>query len=87
VIDFVWEKKMVSEDVEKILALIIVTFSFLSIPILLFIFVITLFFDVTYVIDFYNTRSSTAALMAVFLAIVNVGLFLLLRALIKWVRK
>jgi len=87
VIDFVWEKKMVSEDLEKILALIIVTFSFLSIPVLLFVFVITIYINVTYVIDFYNTRSSTAALMAAFLAIVNVGLFLLLRALIKWVRK
>ncbi len=78
---------MVSEDLEKILALIIVTFSFLSIPLLLFLFIFTIYLDVTYVIDFYNTRNSAAALMAVFLAIVNVGLFLLLRALIKWVRK
>jgi len=78
---------MVSEDTEKILALIIVTLSFLSLPILLFLFMITIFFDAVYVIDFYNTRSSTAALMAILLAIVNVGLFLLLRALIKWIRK
>jgi len=78
---------MVSEDTEKIIALIIVTLSFLSLPVLLFIFVITIFIDVTYVIDFYNTRNFTAGLMAVFLTIVNVGLFLLLRALIKWVRK
>jgi hypothetical protein len=86
-LDFRREKKMVSEDVEKILALIIVTFSFLSIPLLLFLFMIAIFFDVTYVIQFYHTRSFTDALMAVFLTIVNVGLFLLLRALIKWVRK
>jgi hypothetical protein len=83
----VWEKKMVSEDLEKILALIIVTFSFLSIPILLFLFMITIYFDVVYVIDFYNTRNSAAALMAILLAFVNIGLFLLIRALIKWVRK
>jgi hypothetical protein len=78
---------MVSEDLEKILALIIVTFSFLSVPILLFIFMVTIYFDVVYVIDFYNTRNSAAAIMAVFLAIINVGLFLLIRALIKWIRK
>ena len=78
---------MVSEDTEKILALIIVTISFLSLPILLFLFMITIFFDAVYVIDFYNTRSSTAALMAILLAIVNVGLFLLLRFLIRWIRK
>jgi len=83
----VWEKKMVSEDLEKILALVIVTFSFLSIPILLFLFVIAIYFDVTYVIQFYHTRNFTDALMAVFLAIVNAGLFLFLRFLIRWVRK
>jgi cell division protein FtsL len=83
----VWEKKMVSEDLEKILALIIVTFSFLSIPLLLFLFVIAIYFDVTYVIQFYHTRNFTDALIAVFLAIVNVGLFLFLRFLIRWVRK
>jgi len=80
-------EKMVSEDTEKILALIIVTLSFLSLPVLLFIFVITLFMNVTYAIDFYNTRNFTAALMTVSLAIVNVALFLLLRFLIRWVRK
>jgi len=80
-------EKMVSEDTEKILALIIVTLSFLSIPILLFLFVITLFMNVTYAIDFYNTRNFTAALMTVSLAIVNVALFLFLRFLIRWIRK
>ena len=78
---------MVSEDTEKILALIIVTLSFLSLPVLLFIFVITLFMNVTYAIDFYNTRNFTAALMTVSFAIVNVALFLLLRFLIRWIRK
>jgi len=78
---------MVSEDTEKIIALIIVTLSFLSLPVLLFIFVITLFLNVTSAIDFYNTRNFTAAVMTVFLIIVNVGLFLLLRFLIRWIRK
>ncbi|UCE16299.1 MAG: hypothetical protein JSV12_01395 [Candidatus Bathyarchaeota archaeon] len=78
---------MVSEDVEKILALIIVTFSFLSIPILLFLFIVLLFINASYVIRFYNTGTLVDALMAVLLAIVNAGFFFILRALIKWVRK
>jgi hypothetical protein len=78
---------LVSEDTEKIIALVIVTLSFLSLPVLLFIFVIALFINVTYAIDFYNTRNFTAGLMAVSLAIVNFGLFLLLRFLIRWIRK
>ncbi len=78
---------MVSEDREKILALIIVTFSFLSIPVLLFLFFVLIYLDANYLIQFYNTRSLTDALMAVLLAIVNAGLFFLLRALIKWIRK
>lgn len=78
---------MVSEDVEKILALIIVTFSFLSIPILLFLFIVLLFLNANYVIRFYNTGTLVDALMAVLLAIVNAGFFFILRALIKWVRK
>jgi hypothetical protein len=78
---------MVSEDVEKILALIIVTFSILSIPVLLFIFIIVIYVDITYVIRFYHTRSFTDALIAVLLAFGNAALFLFLRALIKWVRK
>jgi len=77
----------VSEDVEKILALIIVTFSFLSIPILLFLFFVLLVINANYVIRFYNTGTLMDALMAVLLAIVNTGIFFLLRALIKWVRK
>jgi len=78
---------MVSEDREKILALIIVTFSFLSIPVLLFLFFVLIYIDANYLIQFYNTRSLMDALMTVLLAIVNAGLFFLLRALIKWIRK
>jgi len=78
---------MVSEDVEKILALIIVTFSFLSVPILLFLFIILIYINANYLIQFYNTRALSDALMAVLLAIVNAGLFFFLRALIKWIRK
>lgn len=78
---------MVSEDVEKILALVFVTFSFLSVPVLLFLFLVLLYINANYLIQFYNTRSLADALIAAVLAIVNAGLFFLLRALIKWVRK
>lgn len=75
------------EEREKIVALIVVTLSFLSLPVLLFIFVIAIFFDAIYIINFYNTRNFADATIAVFLAIVNIGLLLLLRFLIKWIRK
>jgi hypothetical protein len=83
----VWGKRMVSEDVEKILALIIVTLTFLSLPALLFLLALVLYVDATYVIRFYHTRTLADALVATSLAIVNVGLFFALRALIKWIRK
>lgn len=78
---------MVSEDLEKILALIIVTLSFLSIPVLLFLLVVVIYVDVSYIIRFFDTRSFADASIAVFLAIVSAALFLGLWALIKWVRK
>ncbi|UCC33039.1 MAG: hypothetical protein JSW53_04420 [Candidatus Bathyarchaeota archaeon] len=78
---------MVSEDVQKILALIIVTLSFLSLPVLLFFFALALYVNATYVIQFYHTGDFADALIAVLLAIVNAGLLWALRALIKWIRK
>lgn len=78
---------MVSEDLEKILALIIVALSFLSIPVLLFFLVVVIYVDVNYIIRFYNTRNFTDASIAVALVILTAVLFLGLRALIKWVRK
>ena len=78
---------MVSEDLEKILALIIVTLSFLSLPVLLFLLVVVIYIDATYVIQFYYTGNFMDALIAAGLAIVSAGLFLALRALTKWIRK
>lgn len=78
---------MVSEDVEKILALIIVTLSFLSLPVLLFLFVVVLYIDATYIIQFYHTRNLADALVAAGLAFVSAGLFLILRTLTRWIRK
>jgi len=78
---------MVSEDLEKILALIIVTLSFLSLPILLFLLVVVIYIDATYVIQFYCTGNFMDALISAGLAIVSAGLFLALLALTKWIRK
>ena len=78
---------MVSEDLEKILALIIVTLSFLSLPILLFLLVVVIYIDATYVIQFYYTGNFMDALISAGLAIVSAGLFLALLALTKWIRK
>jgi len=78
---------MVSEDVENILALIIVTLSFLALPILLFLFIIVLYIDATYIIQFYHTRNLADALVAAGLTLASAALFLILRTLTRWIRK
>ena len=78
---------MVSEDLKKIAALIIVTFSFVLIPILLFFFAVMIYFNLAQIIRFFHTRVMTDALMVVSLAIANTVLFFAIRALIRWVRK
>jgi len=82
-----WMRNMVSEDVKKILALVFVTLSFLSIPVLLFFLVVMIYFNVNQIIQFYYTKALTDALVAISLAIINVVLFFAIRALIRWVRK
>jgi len=78
---------MVSEDLKKILALVIVTLSFISIPVLLFFFAVMIYFNVYQIIQFYYTKTLVDALIAISLAITNTVLFLAIRALIRWVRK
>jgi len=78
---------MVSESIERILALIIVVLSFLSLPILIFLLAVAVFVDVTYIIQYYNTRNLVDAITAAGLAIVSAVLFVILRALARWIRK
>jgi len=78
---------VVSEDLEKILALVIVALSFLSIPLLLFFFVFLIFIDVNYFVQFYYTRNTADAAIAIVLAILEILFLWFLRALIKWVRR
>jgi len=78
---------MVSEDLEKILALIIVTLSFLFLPVLLFLLIVVIYIKATYVIQFYYTGNFIDALISVGLAIISAVLFLVLLALTKWIRK
>ena len=78
---------MVSEDVRKIVALIIVTFSYLSIPVLLFLFAIAIYVDVYHAVQFYYTRDAADAIIAILLALANVALFFGIVVLIRWLRK
>jgi len=80
-------KKMVSEDSSNILALIIVTFSFISVPILLFLLAVMIYFNVQYAVQFYNRNDLTDAVIAISLAIANIVLVFVIRALTKWLRK
>jgi len=78
---------MVSEDLRKIVALIIVTLSYISIPVLLFFFAVTVYINAQYIVQFYYTRAPVDALAAVLLAFFNVGLFFAIRALVRWLRE
>jgi len=80
-------RTMASEDTENILALIIVALSFLSVPLLLFLFVVMVYFDVDRIIQFYNTRIPTDALLAILLTAANIALLFAIRRLIRWIRK
>jgi hypothetical protein len=78
---------MVSEDVKKIIALIIVTLSYISIPLLLFLFAVSVYFDIYYAVRFYYTNAAADAMIAIGLVIFNVALFFGIRILIRWVRQ
>lgn len=78
---------MVSEDVRKIVALIIVALSYVSLPVLFFLFIITVYFDLSYTVQFYFTKAEADAAIAILLALVNIALFFGIRALIRWLRK
>jgi hypothetical protein len=78
---------MGSEDSQNILAMIIVTLSFLSVPLLLFLFAVMVYFNVNEIVQFYYTGALVDALLALLLAIGNVGLLFAIHRLVRWVRK
>ena len=78
---------MVSEDLEKIVALIVVALSFISIPVMLFFFVVMLYFNLNQIVQFYYTKNFIDAFLAIAMSIINVVLFFAIRALIRWTRK
>lgn len=82
-----WMKNMVSEDVRKIIALIIVTLSYISIPVLLFILAVTIYINIQHTIQFYYTRALADGVAVILLAFFNIGLFFAIRALIRWLRE
>jgi hypothetical protein len=80
-------RNMVSEDSQNILALIIVALSFLSVPLLLFLFAVMLYFNVSEIVQFYYTGAFVDALLALLLAIGNAMLLFAIHRLVRWVRK
>jgi len=78
---------MVSEDVMKIIALVIVTLAYISIPVLLFLFAVAVYMNLHYAVQFYYTRTAADAVIAILLALFNVALFFGIRALIRLARK
>lgn len=82
-----WLRNMVSEDLRKIIALVIVTLSYVSVPLLLFLFVVIAYFDIVEVVQYLQTRALEDAFLAISLAVVNVALFFIIWALVRWARQ
>ena len=80
-------RNMGSEDSQNIVALIIVTLSFVSVPLLIFFFVVLVYFNVNEVVQFYYTGAFVDALLAILLAIGNIVLLFVIHRLVRWVRK
>jgi uncharacterized sodium:solute symporter family permease YidK len=78
---------MVSEDIRKVIALVIVTLAYISIPVLLFSFAVAIYMNLHYAVQFYYTNALADALIALGLASFNVALFFGIRALIRWARE
>lgn len=78
---------MVSSDSKRILALVIVTVSIISVPVLLFFLAFTIYLNMNEIIQYYQTKALANVLMAILLGALNVCLFFAIRALIKWLRR
>lgn len=80
-------RNMGSEDSQNIVALIIVTLSFMSVPLLIFFFAVVVYFNVNEIVQFYHTGALVDALLALLLAIGNIVLLYAIYRLVRWVRK
>ena len=74
------------DDREKILALSIIALAILIIPLLIFGIFLSVFFAVISIIDFFKTQNLINGLKALAFIACSVGLSLLTRYLIKWLR-
>jgi len=78
---------MVSSDSKRILAILIITLSIISVPVLLFFLAFTVYLTFTEFVQYFQTGATVNGLMAILLVVFNVCLFFAIWALIKWLRK
>ena len=79
-------KSQSNKEYENIIAFIILFLIYLSLPSLFFILVLTVIYNISYIIKFFNTRNIMFMLFSILLAILNICLTFCLRLLIKWLR-
>lgn len=78
---------MMSEDTERIIALIIVALAFLSLPILLFSIVLFAAFDVSYILKFMKAGSSQDWLFVAGFSALLAFLIALFVMDVQWLKK
>lgn len=69
---------------ERILALILITLSILLLPLLVFLFVISIYYSLISILEFVNIQSFIKGLKALALIVCSGGLFFLIKYLIEW---
>lgn len=77
---------MVSEDVETILAFIVLIFLFLSLPFLIILISIASFYELRYILRFIYWYSITDLFMALVLLVILIILLSLTKKLTLWLR-
>lgn len=75
-----------NNDYEKILAFVILLLTFLSLPLLLFTFILTVILNISYIIKFYYTRNLVFILLIIILSVLNISFIFGLKYLISWLR-
>ena len=79
-------KNSPDSDFKKILAFIFLFFIYLSFPILLFAFFLTIMLDISYIITFYYTRDIIDFLITIFFVGLSACLIFVIRFLLRWLR-
>lgn len=83
---YVHNMKRKYRNIQKILALIILIFLYSSIPILIFLFFLEVYYEFLFIIRYTIFREFMDGFIAILIMVAITGTILILKCLIKWLR-